>query len=68
MIDSVQLGDIVKTRKTHACGGDSWEVIRTGADIKIKCQNCARIVMMPRDKYFLSVKKILERAAQSAEE
>lgn len=42
------LGDIVYMKKQHPCGSHHWEVIRTGADVKIKCQGCGRIVMMAR--------------------
>ena len=48
MESEIRLGDIVRTRKPHPCGCDEWTVIRTGADIKIKCSGCGRIVMMDR--------------------
>ena len=37
------LGDIVEMKKSHPCGNNNWEVIRLGADIKIKCLGCGRI-------------------------
>ncbi len=43
-----QMGDIVKMKKQHPCGSYHWKIIRMGADIKIKCQGCGRIVMLPR--------------------
>lgn len=43
-----ELGNIVRMKKKHPCGSYHWEVIRMGADIKIKCQGCGRIVMLPR--------------------
>lgn len=43
-----KLGDIVRMKKQHPCGSYNWEVTRTGADVKIKCQGCQRIVMLPR--------------------
>lgn len=43
-----KLGDIVRMKKKHPCGSYNWQVIRTGADVKIKCQGCGRIVMLPR--------------------
>ena len=58
MITNFNLGDIVETRKGHPCGSCNWEVIRLGADIKIKCVGCGRIVMLPRGKFEKSVKKI----------
>ena len=45
---NVQVGDIIRLKKAHPCGSAEWTVIRTGADIKIKCSGCARIVMMDR--------------------
>jgi hypothetical protein len=53
------IGNIVETRKQHPCGGKTWEVLRTGADIKIKCLKCQRIVMLERERFEKSVKKIL---------
>ncbi|KYH34105.1 hypothetical protein CLTEP_19500 [Clostridium tepidiprofundi DSM 19306] len=53
------LGDIVEMKKTHPCGSNRWEVIRIGADIKIKCVQCGRIVMLPRSKFEKNMKKLL---------
>ena len=63
----INLGDIVKMKKTHPCGTDIWTVIRTGADIKIKCSGCGRIVMLERPNFEKNVKKILEHAQPSNE-
>lgn len=54
-----QVGDVVKMKKTHPCGSDRWEVLRTGADFRIKCLGCTRSVMIPRPKFEKSVKDIL---------
>lgn len=42
------LGDVVRLRKTHPCGGDSWLVDRLGADIGLRCQTCGRHVLIER--------------------
>ncbi|NLD82545.1 MAG: DUF951 domain-containing protein [Clostridiales bacterium] len=60
MENDVRLGDIIQTRKPHPCGGDTWTVIRTGADIKIKCMQCGRIVMLDRQVYFKRRKKLIQ--------
>lgn len=60
MVTEFNLGDIVETRKGHPCGSNNWEIIRLGADIKIKCVGCGRIVMLPRVKFEKSVKKIVK--------
>ena len=59
-----ELGDIVKMRKTHPCGSDQWTVIRVGADVKIRCQGCARIVMMDRADFVKRMKKVVGRSAE----
>nr|WP_161821403.1 DUF951 domain-containing protein [Sporotomaculum syntrophicum] len=53
------VGDIVKTRKPHPCGGDEWEVMRTGVDFRLRCIKCGRVLMLPRPKFEKSVKKII---------
>ncbi len=63
MENDVRLGDIIQTRKPHPCGGDTWTVIRTGADIKIKCMQCGRIVMLDRQVYFRRRKKLIRPGA-----
>ncbi len=45
------VGDTVTTRKKHACGSDTWIVLRVGADYKIKCVNCGRTVMLSAEKF-----------------
>ncbi|MGR3742493.1 DUF951 domain-containing protein [Companilactobacillus sp. DQM5] len=52
------LGDIVTMKKPHACGENRWEIIRMGADFKIKCLNCGHIVMMSRKDFEKKIKGI----------
>ncbi len=60
-MEDIQLGDIVEMRKPHPCGSRQWTVIRTGADIKIRCQVCQRIVMMDRETFVKRRRMLLER-------
>lgn len=55
------IGDIVEMKKTHPCGSKEWEIIRLGADIKIKCVGCGRIVMLQRNKFEKRIKKVLKQ-------
>ena len=64
MADEIRLGDIVQTRKPHPCKSDTWVVIRTGADIKIKCQGCGRIVMLDRETFLKRRKKLLQQGPE----
>lgn len=59
MITEYELGTIVQMKKQHPCGSYQWEVIRLGADIKIKCLGCGRLVMLPRSKFEKDAKKVL---------
>lgn len=60
MVESFNLGDIVQMKKQHPCGSYDFEVIRLGADIKIKCVSCGRIIMIPRSKFVKAAKKIVK--------
>ena len=42
------LGDIVRLKRAHPCGGDTWLLDRLGADIGLRCQTCARHVLLER--------------------
>ena len=59
MIESFALGDTVRMKKPHACGNDLWTVTRVGADVKIKCLGCGRVVMLDRQDFIRMGKKVL---------
>jgi hypothetical protein len=42
------LGDVVRLRKKHPCGGQEWLIDRLGADIGLRCQTCGRHVLLER--------------------
>jgi len=42
------LGDVVRLRRTHPCGGATWRIDRLGADIGLRCLTCARHVLLER--------------------
>lgn len=65
-MEEIRLGDVVQMRKAHPCGSDQWTVIRTGADIKIKCTGCNRIVMMDRPTFLKRRKKLLSPGPEGA--
>jgi len=54
------IGTKLIMKKQHPCGTNLWEVIRLGADIKIKCTGCGRNVMIPRIEFDKKIKKIVE--------
>ena len=62
------LNDIVEMKKQHPCGTNRWQVIRLGADIKIKCCHCERTLMMPRPEFKKKIKKALVSASEAVNE
>jgi hypothetical protein len=52
-------------KKKHPCGSDQWIVIRTGADIKIRCAGCGRVVMMDRPLFEKRARRVVRRAEES---
>ncbi len=61
MIEEIRLGDVVSTRKPHPCGGSEWTVVRTGADIKIRCNTCGHVVMLDRERFLRRRRALLKR-------
>jgi len=56
---AIRLGDVVQMRKPHACGADQWVVVRIGADVRIRCTQCGRAVLMPRARFARAARKLL---------
>lgn len=57
--ENYTIGTKVVMKKAHPCGGNEWEVTRLGADIKIRCTNCGRTVLIPRIEFNKKIKKII---------
>ena len=57
----IGLYDLVQMRKKHPCGSDRWTIIRTGADVKLKCLTCGRVVMLDRPEFEKRMKKIIAK-------
>lgn len=55
-----KLNDIVVMKKVHPCGSSEFEIIRLGADIKIKCLKCGHVIMIPRIDFNKKIKKVIE--------
>ena len=57
----IKLGDVVRLKKRHPCGGYEWQVTRLGADIGINCLTCRRRVLLERAVYERRVKELVSR-------
>ncbi|MCG0238434.1 MAG: DUF951 domain-containing protein [Firmicutes bacterium] len=51
------IGDVVRLKKPHPCGCDTWEVYRTGVDFGLRCRGCGHRVMIPRPKFEKAVRQ-----------
>ncbi len=54
----IQIGDILKLKKKHPCGSVEWEVLRVGADFRLKCTGCGHSIMISRTIVEKSVRDI----------
>lgn len=57
----IQVGDILKMKKKHPCGSSEWEVLRIGADFRLKCTGCGHQIMIPRVKAEKNVRGITRK-------
>lgn len=57
----IRVGDIVKLKKQHPCGSKEWEVLRVGADFRLKCQGCGHQIMIARRQVEKNIKEIMPK-------
>ena len=61
----IQVGDILKLKKPHPCGSKEWEVLRVGADFRLKCIGCGHQIMTPRRQIEKNIKDIVKNEDSS---
>lgn len=60
-----EIGDVVTLKKPHPCGSHEWEILRVGADFRLKCQGCGHQVMIDRKIVEKSTRKLLKKQGNS---
>lgn len=55
-----EIGTVIETKKKHPCGSALWTIVRTGADYKIKCNGCGRIIMLEYEELNKKIKKVVK--------
>jgi hypothetical protein len=55
----LKVGQIIKLKKQHPCGTNAWEIVRVGADFRLKCTGCDHQVMLPRKTVEKSFKGLI---------
>lgn len=66
MAIKLSVGDVVYLKKQHPCGNHEFEIMRTGADFRIKCLKCEKQVWLPRTELERRIKKILHQVQPEA--
>ena len=59
MQNEYKIDTILEMKKQHPCGCKNFQVIRLGADIKVKCVQCGRVIMLSRIDFNKKIKKIV---------
>ena len=54
----ISVGDRLTMKKKHPCGADTFIVLRTGMDIRVRCEGCGREVMVPRSKLERNIRSV----------
>ncbi|MCR5784591.1 MAG: DUF951 domain-containing protein [Eubacterium sp.] len=57
-----EVGNIIKMKKQHPCGSYEWEIMRVGADFRLKCTSCGHQIMLARKKVEKNTVEILKKA------
>lgn len=65
-MENIEIGDVIQVKKQHPCGSSEWEILRVGADVRLKCVGCGHILLLPRSKVISMIKKLqkLKKANQ----
>ena len=59
----IQVGDRLTLKKDHPCGSYEWDVLRVGADFRLKCVGCGHQIMIPRSQIEKRIKKVVHGEA-----
>lgn len=57
----LRMGDVIRMRRKHPCGGFEWELVRLGADIGLRCRTCGRRVLMERSTLARRAEQLVAR-------
>ena len=62
-----EVGDIVRLKKQHPCGSSEWEILRVGADFRLKCTGCGHQIMIARKLVEKKYKRNSKKSLKSCE-
>jgi hypothetical protein len=61
MVLDLRMGDVLRLRRKHPCGGFEWDVVRVGLDIGLRCRDCQRRVLLDRPTLHRRLDVVVER-------
>lgn len=61
MGQNYEVGDRLRMKKKHPCGSFEWDVLRVGADFRLKCAGCGRQVMVERKLVEKNTREIIKK-------
>lgn len=67
MLPDLELGDVIRMRKPHPCGGYEWQVVRMGADIGLVCLSCGRRILLDRRSLRNRMKAVVRKGVSNDE-
>ena len=63
----IRLNNILVMKKAHPCGEKRWQVLRTGADFRLRCVGCGNEVMTPRFKAEKNIRQVIRQENTSTD-
>ena len=63
----IRLNDVLVMKKEHPCGDKRWQVLRTGADFRLRCLGCGHEIMTARFKAEKNIRQVIRQEKQSTE-
>ena len=60
----IRVNDVLVMKKNHPCGCNSFFVLRSGMDFKLKCEKCGHEIMIPRSKAEKSIKQVVRKESE----
>ena len=63
----IRVGDTLVMKKAHPCGEKRWQVLRIGADFRLRCVGCGHEVMTPRFKAEKNIRQVIRQENTSTD-
>ncbi len=57
-----EVGDVVSLKKRHPCGSSDWEILRVGADFRLKCMGCGHQIMVARKLVEKNARNLIKKS------